>query len=77
MIKLKDMLLLENNNEDYSNLNVGDLVILSHTTTNWNKRLDFSDYLAIITSKPMGAKFLYGRFINGNSPTKIKPESIL
>ncbi len=64
---------------DIKELNVGDVVILTYSTPPKYRDMYSSSIInnyAVITHIPENATFLYGRFVVGHSPTKIKPESI-
>lgn len=64
---------------DIKTLKVGDVVILKHSTPPKHRDMYSSSIInnyAIVTHIPENSTFIYGRFVVGHSPTKIKPESI-
>lgn len=65
--------------EDIKNLKVGDYVILTHKTPPKHRDLYSSsivNFRAVVTHIPENANFVYGRFVSGNFPTKIKQKSV-
>lgn len=60
-------------------LNIGDVVVLNYKNPSKDRDMDSSSILnnyVVINHIPENSTFVYGRFVNGHSITKIKPESI-